>query len=110
MPHAVRLAPFALAVALLASPALAAGGRPIEGEISAFECGDNCYLTVVTDAGKEINALCAVGPCVSWAENAEMPAKFVGRRVGGTLGSGMRYDGDGNKMGKYPAFETLKLK
>lgn len=88
----------------------ASAGFPVEGRIVAFECGDNCYLRIITDAGKEVHALCAVGPCAEWAEKAEMPAKFVGKPVSGTLGRGERYDGAGNKMGGFPAFESLKLK
>lgn len=98
------------AALLLASGAALAAGKPVEGKIVSFECGDNCYLTVKPDTGAEINALCGVGPCAKWAETAEMPASFVGRRVIGTLAKGMRYDGDGNKMGTYPSFESLKMK
>jgi hypothetical protein len=109
MPFVPRLlAPIAVVFALGTAAAFA--GFPVEGRIVAFECGDNCYLRITTDAGKEIHALCAVGPCADWAEKAEMPAKFVGRPVNGTLGRGERYDGAGNKMGGFPAFETLKLK
>lgn len=95
---------------LLASGAALAAGKPVEGRIVSFECGDNCYLTIQPDKGAEINALCGVGPCEKWAETAEMPASFVGRRVIGTLAKGMRYDGAGNKMGTYPSFETLKMR
>ena len=101
----------AIAVSLVvASGAALAAGKPVEGKIVSFECGDNCYLTIQPDKGAEINALCGVGPCEKWAETAEMPASLVGRRVTGTLGKGMRYDGDGNKMGTYPSFESLKVK
>lgn len=100
----------AVAAALFVGAGAAQAASPVEGRIVGFECGDNCYLQITTDKGKDVNALCSVGPCEKWAENAEMPAKFVGRKVEGTLGKGMRYDGDGNPMGGFPAFETLKLK
>lgn len=100
----------AIATFVLASGAAFAAGKPVEGRIVSFECGDNCYLTLTTDTGAKVEALCGVGPCEKWLETAEMPAAFVGRRVTGTLGQGMRFDGDGNKMGKFPSFETLKLK
>lgn len=109
----LRRTHFGLAVAatlVFGTATALAAGKPVEGRIVSFECGDNCYLTLTTDAGAKVEALCGVGPCETWLETAEMPASFVGRRVIGTLGQGMRYDGGGNKMGKFPSFETLKLK
>lgn len=106
-----RIAFFGFAIFLALVPSsVSAAGKPVEGKIVSFECGDNCYLTLRTDAGTQIEALCGVGLCKTWAEAAEMPAAFVGRRVGGTLGRAPRFDGDGNKMDMFPAFESLTPK
>ena len=96
------------AMAILAAPALAAD-KSVTGKIVSFECGDNCYLTIKPKSGGEINALCSVDLCASWYETQEMPAKFKGRKVKISLGTGKQVDGAGNDMGEYPEITKLTL-
>lgn len=96
----------ALAALTAASPALSAP-KKASGVIVSYECGDNCYLTIKTKAGKEITALCAAAGCRAWNEQAEMPQSLVGISVRVTLGTGIQLDGSGNEMGKFPAFTRV---
>jgi hypothetical protein len=55
----MRFACLAVVTVLSASlPAVAKDPAKIIGTIKAFECGDNCYLTIVAQNGKEIVGLC----------------------------------------------------
>lgn len=80
----------------------------IEGVITRYQCGDNCYLTVIDKYGKRHTGLCAVSPCTQW-NNAEMPAAYKGRRVKITVGKGRQFDGAGNVMGTFAAFKKVQL-
>ncbi len=77
------------------------------GTIKSYECGDNCYLTITTDKGEELTALCAAQECTTWNENAEMPKDMIGKSVKVTIASGKQYDGDGNEMGDFPSFTKI---
>ncbi len=108
-----RIAVFGFAIVgtlAFASGSAFATGKTVEGRIVSYECGDNCYLTLRTDAGKTIVAMCYVGLCEKWVDAAEMPTSFVGRRVGGKIGVGTRVDGAYNKLDQFPNFETLTAK
>ncbi|MBB1073094.1 hypothetical protein HUU62_01525 [Rhodoferax sp. 4810] len=74
--------------------------RIIEGVISEYECGDNCYLTIIKSNGKEHTGLCTAALCQKWNENAEMPVKFKGQKVRITVGKEFQYDGSGNVAGE----------
>ena len=104
--HVIAVACLAVFFAL---PAHAAGKR-VDGRIKSFECGDNCYLTIVTKSGKELNALCAAKACEPWNAETEIPRDLIGRKVRVTLDTGVQLDGSGNEMGSYPAFTVVKLK
>lgn len=79
----------------------------IEGLISEYECGDNCYLTIKDAEGKEHIGLCAAPLCRKWNESAEMPIEFKGRKVRITVGKGLQYDGEGNIAGETDSFEKI---
>lgn len=79
------------------------------GVIKTYECGDNCYLTITTDKGEDLTALCAADACGAWNEQAEMPAEMVGRKVEVSLTVGKQYDGNGTEMGEFPSFSQIKF-
>jgi hypothetical protein len=97
-----------LAALIAASPAMPAP-KTTSGVITAYECGDNCYLTIKTKAGKTITALCAAAGCRAWNEQAAMPKKLIGRSVNVTIGTGQQFDGSGNPMGDFPAFTKVVM-
>lgn len=104
--RSITLSALAIATSLLAMPAYAKNTTTI-AEIVGFECGDNCYLTIKTKAGKEIDALCSIDLCTGWYENQSMPPKYKGRKVKVIIGTGKQYDGAGNEMGDFP--EIIRL-
>lgn len=91
-----------------ASPSFAQD-RAETGVIKSYECGDNCYLTITTEKGEELTALCAADACGAWNEQAEMPADLIGRKVEVSVGSGKQYDGAGNEMGDFPSFNKVTV-
>ncbi|WP_295441306.1 hypothetical protein [uncultured Thiodictyon sp.] len=102
----------ALFAVLASSYAGAVNAKPtiIEGVISGFECGDNCYLTVRTANGQERAGLCSAPQCQKWNEKTSMPAKFKGRQVRITVNTGKQYDNEGNVAGEMDAFSQIELK
>lgn len=82
--------------------------KTIEGTISEYSCGDNCYLTIIDKKGKKHEGLCTAKTCQPWNENAEMPKSYKGKRVKVTVGKGTQYDGAGNVMGKMDAFIKIQ--
>ena len=98
-------------VAIFASliSVLPASAAPEEasGTIVSYECGDNCYLTIMTKDGEEITALCAAVGCRVWNDEAAMPEELIDRGVTVTMGTGQQFDGSGNNMGDFSAFTSL---
>lgn len=82
----------------------------IEGTISGFDCGDNCYLTITDKKGKKHNALCSKSACSAWFEKQSMPKRFIGKRVKVTIGKGKQYDGGGNLMGTMDEFIKVQFR
>jgi hypothetical protein len=108
---AMRAKTLVLAVAafwVLASSSTAAENTAA-GRIVRFECGDSCYLVVKTKAGKELTGLCVAKTCQPWNEMAEMPSKYVGRRVSVKLGTGTQVDGNGDVVGEFPSFTEIRF-
>lgn len=87
----------------------AAGGLVVEGQIVSYECGDNCYLTIRTDYGKEIAGLCAAPECDSWNKQSAMPGRFRGKRVSASIAKGTRVDGNLDEVDNFPAFSRLRF-
>ena len=40
--------------------------RLIKGKIDSYECGDNCYLTIIDKSQKKITGLCVARECTAW--------------------------------------------
>lgn len=81
------------------------------GTVSNVECGDNCYLTIVDDAGKEHQALCVDDkPCEAMMMGIDGDfGGYKGKKVKVTLGKDKQYDGAGNVMGEMPSFRKIDL-
>lgn len=102
----------AIAIGLSATVVFGAGASAqstISGRIKSFECGDNCYLAITTDAGKALQAMCEAPQCEPWFENQEMPARFKGKRVNLTLGKGVQRDGEGRAMGTITSIKKIQF-
>ncbi|WGZ90444.1 MAG: SH3 domain-containing protein [Candidatus Thiocaldithrix dubininis] len=83
--------------------------KTLSGKIAAYECGDNCYLTIKDSQGTEHSGLCTASACDKWNENAEMPSSFIGKKVKITVGRGKQVDGAGNIMGEMDAFDKIEM-
>ena len=83
--------------------------KSLTGKIAAYECGDNCYLTIKDSQGTEHSGLCTASACDKWNENAEMPNSFIGKKVKVTVGRGNQVDGSGNIMGEMDAFDKIDM-
>jgi len=84
-------------------------GKTLEGVIGSYECGDNCYLTIIDKQGDAHSGLCTAPLCDAWNEVAEMPANFKNKKVKVGISIGKQYDAAGNVMGEMDAFETITL-
>jgi hypothetical protein len=80
----------------------------IEGVIASYDCGDNCYLTIIDKNKKQRVGLCSATACQSWNEKVFMPAKFKGKKVRVRVSQGVQYDGAGNVMGEMDAFAGIE--
>lgn len=83
--------------------------KAVSGRLVKFECGDNCYLTILTDDGNEQTGLCGTGPCDAWNRKGFMPQTMVGKRVTVTLGIGQQVRGEDEPGGHMISFETVKF-
>lgn len=83
--------------------------KGVEGRISHFDCGDNCYLTITDEQGKEYTGLCLAAICNEWNGAAAMPDRFKAEKVRVVIGKGTQYDGEGKVMGTHDAFTTIQL-
>jgi hypothetical protein len=82
----------------------------IEGTISGYECGDNCYLTITDQKGIEHIGLCTARPiCTNWNQNAMMPNSYKGKRVRVTIGKGAQLTGAGEAVGTVDAFIRIQF-
>jgi hypothetical protein len=97
----------AAVICCAATAAFAAGGAMVEGTIRKFECGDNCYLTIVDASGKERTGLCVARQCREWNDKAAMPRAMIGRKVRIVTGVGKQYDSEGVVRGRMTSFEKI---
>src|SRR5215211_3822580 len=97
------------AIAVGGAALAASQAKTMEGKIRKFECGDNCYLTIVDKSNKEHTGLCTAPECAKWNDAVSIPPRFKGQRVLVTLGRGVQRDGDGNVMGRMTAFERIRF-
>ncbi len=79
----------------------------LTGRISSFECGDNCYLTIIEASGTEHTGLCTASACDPWNANTAMPAEYKNRKVKVGVGTGQQVDGSGAVVGEMDAFESI---
>ncbi|MDD1617860.1 MAG: hypothetical protein LUQ28_15645 [Methylococcaceae bacterium] len=104
---------FLLLIALcLTNTAYAKKNTTMIGTIMAFECGDNCYLTIVDEQGQDHQALCADdNVCEKIMNNPDDPvlAGYKRKLVKVTIGQGKQYDGAGTVMGTMDAFEKIQV-
>jgi hypothetical protein len=100
MTRAILLAP---ALALLCVPVAHAGDK-LAGQIGSFECGDNCYLTIVTDEGTDLTGLCVAPECEPWNAEVAIPEDLIGADVVVTVGTADQTDAAGTVMGSFVAF------
>lgn len=84
--------------------------RVLVGTIAHFECGDNCYLTITDNKGKEHMALCDDRLCetLMTATGANLGG-YKGKKVKVSVGTGKQVDGSGTVMGTMDAFVKIKL-
>lgn len=81
----------------------------IEGTISGYLCGDNCYLTITDKRGKEHTGLCSAPVCRKWNAVAMMPDSYKGKRVRVTIGKGTLLTYDGHVVGTSDAFTSIQF-
>jgi hypothetical protein len=93
---------------LLMAPAAQAGDK-LAGAIGSFECGDNCYLTIVTEDGTDLTGLCAAPACENWNAEVMIPEDQIGRYVLATVGTADQVDGSGTVMGSFVAFYEIEF-
>lgn len=81
------------------------------GMISGFECGDNCYLTIVDKQGKEHYALCSDDRLCEKLMTAtgDNLGGYKGKKVKVTVSTGQQVDGSGTVMGTMDAFVKIQL-
>ena len=99
----------ALGAGLAVGFGASAAEKIVEGQIRKFECGDNCYLTIVDAAKREQTGLCVARACTPWNETTEMPRKLIGQKVRATTGTGVQRDGAGNVMGRMMSFTKIEF-
>jgi len=104
---------FVVACVAAVTPSPAAWAAPrassIEGRIRAYECGDNCYLTIIDRSNRSHTGLCTARACEPWNRVSAMPARFVNRRVVVTVGRGVQRDAAGTVMGQTLAFRDIRF-
>lgn len=98
-----------LLTGILHSAICDAAGNVLEGTISEYMCGDNCYLTIIDKQGEEHAGLCGAALCEKWNEAGDMPIQFKGLTVRVTVGKGYQYDGEGNVMDEMDEFKKVDL-
>jgi hypothetical protein len=96
----------------LNNPVHAQKNKTMIGTVMAFECGDNCYLTIVDEQGQDHQALCSdTSVCDKIMNNIDDPnlAGYKRKLVKATIGQGKQFDGAGNVMGTMDAFIKIQL-
>lgn len=85
--------------------------KDLLGTIVKFECGDNCYLTIVDNKGTEHTALCTVDPLCEKLMTAtgDNLGGYKGKKVKVVVGTGQQLDGSGTVMGTMDSFVKIQL-
>lgn len=87
----------------------ASAADTLNGRISEFVCGDNCYLTVVDDFGKKHDGLCVAPACAAWNKAAAIPSWLKGRQVSVRIGMGAQIDSGGTQQGGMRSFREITI-
>jgi hypothetical protein len=101
-----------LIIISLTNPAHAKKDQTMIDTIMGFECGDNCYLTIVDENGQVHQALCGdTQVCDKMMENPDDPALggYKRKLVKVAIAQGKQFDGAGNVMGTMDAFEKIQV-
>lgn len=104
-----------LAMTLIATGTMATGAQSsdakvtLTGVIKSFECGDNCYLTILTPSGDEVDGLCAAIQCEPWNQKTTIPRTLIGAHVTVDVDAGTQLDGEGNDVGSFRAFTSVRI-
>jgi hypothetical protein len=80
----------------------------MKGTIAHFECGDNCYLTLIDKKGKQYTGLCLIAFCEKFMDTGDNLATYQGKAVKATMGKGKQTDNAGNVMSMMDSFLTLE--
>lgn len=97
-----------------AAPAPAEAAAPAAGwqriTISAYTCGDNCYLEYTVAGNVEpAGAICNAAQCAPWFEAQAIPASELGRSYDVRFGTTNQVDGAGNLMeSEFPAIIEMR--
>ena len=87
-----------------------ADDKTIIGTITAFDIGDNFYLTIVDNKGKKHYALCMDDLCDKLIEATdENLGGYKGKKVKAVVGKGNQTDAAGNITGTMDAFIKIQL-
>ncbi|MEP6566850.1 MAG: hypothetical protein ABJB10_17090 [Mesorhizobium sp.] len=109
MSSSVALALLVAACVLAQSAPSLAKDKTITGKIRGFECGDNCYLTIVDSKKAEQVGLCVAPQCKTWNEQVAMPRRYKGKRVTVTVGQAQQFDDSGNVIGEMMSFKKIEF-
>lgn len=88
-----------------------ATSKTLVGTISDFQCGDNCYLTIVDNKGYQHSALCATDPLCEKLMTAtgDNLGGYKGKKVKVTVGQGKQVDGSGTLIDTMDEFVKIQL-
>ena len=68
--------------------------------LKEFSCGDNCYLVVLDNKGKEHTLICSDKICEKWADSNELPAELLHAVVEITTSTKNLYSASGKIVGR----------
>ena len=85
--------------------------KTLVGTISDFQCGDNCYLTIVDNKGYQHTALCATDALCEklMTASGDNLGGYKGKKVKVTIGQGKQLDGSGTVMDTMDEFVKIQL-
>src|SRR4029453_15297780 len=99
----------ALSLGFLVTTAHAANKpRTIEGRITDYDCGDNCYLTITDSKGAKNTGLCEAPQCDAWRGRGRMPSNQKGKSVRVTVRRGAQRNAEGEIMDYMDAFTRIE--
>lgn len=80
------------------------------GKIKKFECGDNCYISIVDELNNEMPFLCYTSECKSWLEKGGIPEDRRGLLVEVEFRSdGKQVDGNGDLVSAFAEVVNMRF-